>query len=239
MAAVLACGDGAALSHRSAAALWGIGEGETQSDRRLASVARERPAPTADSRCTVASRCCPGTSLEHRGIPVTTPVQTLLDHGDRTRRRERLERAVNEADKRDLVDPETLRHRARRAPRASRGCGRCARCSTATPSGSPTHELERPLPPDRGAQPAFPSQRPKRWVNGFEVDFYWPDLGLVVETDGFRYHRTAASPDPRRAPRPDPHRLRPDAAALLPLAGQARTAPRRRVLATTAARLRR
>ena len=30
------------------------------------------------------------------------------------------------------------------------------------------------------------------WLNGFKVDFYWPDLGLVVETDGLRYHRTAA-----------------------------------------------
>jgi very-short-patch-repair endonuclease len=29
-------------------------------------------------------------------------------------------------------------------------------------------------------------------VNGFVVDFYWPDLGLVVETDGLRYHRTPA-----------------------------------------------
>ena len=32
----------------------------------------------------------------------------------------------------------------------------------------------------------------KRRVNGFEVDFYWPDLGLVVETDGLQYHRTPA-----------------------------------------------
>ena len=28
------------------------------------------------------------------------------------------------------------------------------------------------------------------YVNGYKVDFYWPDLGLVVETDGLRYHRT-------------------------------------------------
>jgi very-short-patch-repair endonuclease len=28
--------------------------------------------------------------------------------------------------------------------------------------------------------------------NGYEVDFLWPDLGLVVETDGLRYHRTPA-----------------------------------------------
>ncbi len=31
-----------------------------------------------------------------------------------------------------------------------------------------------------------------RHLNGFEVDFYWPDLRLVVETDGLRYHRTPA-----------------------------------------------
>jgi very-short-patch-repair endonuclease len=30
----------------------------------------------------------------------------------------------------------------------------------------------------------------RQWVNDFEVDFFWPDLGLVVETDGARYHRT-------------------------------------------------
>jgi very-short-patch-repair endonuclease len=29
-------------------------------------------------------------------------------------------------------------------------------------------------------------------LNGFEVDFYWPALGLVVETDSLRHHRTAA-----------------------------------------------
>jgi very-short-patch-repair endonuclease len=27
-------------------------------------------------------------------------------------------------------------------------------------------------------------------VNGYEVDFYWPELGLVVEADGLAYHRT-------------------------------------------------
>ncbi len=33
----------------------------------------------------------------------------------------------------------------------------------------------------------------KHVVNEFEVDFYWPDLGLVVETDGWRYHRTPSA----------------------------------------------
>jgi very-short-patch-repair endonuclease len=34
--------------------------------------------------------------------------------------------------------------------------------------------------------------RTRCYVNGFRADFYWPDLGLVVETDGLRYHRTPA-----------------------------------------------
>lgn len=35
--------------------------------------------------------------------------------------------------------------------------------------------------------------RTKLRVNKFEVDFFWPELGLVVETDGLRYHRTPSA----------------------------------------------
>ena len=38
----------------------------------------------------------------------------------------------------------------------------------------------------------LPVPQTQAWLNGFRVDFYWPDLGLVVETDGLRYHRTPA-----------------------------------------------
>ena len=52
-------------------------------------------------------------------------------------------------------------------------------------------ELERRfLPLARAAGLPVPLTRQR--VNGFEVDFFWPDLGLVVETDGLRYHRTPA-----------------------------------------------
>lgn len=52
-------------------------------------------------------------------------------------------------------------------------------------------ELERrflPLCVEAGLPLPLTRQR----VNGFRVDFFWPDLGLVVETDGLRYHRTTA-----------------------------------------------
>jgi very-short-patch-repair endonuclease len=52
-------------------------------------------------------------------------------------------------------------------------------------------ELERRfLPIARRA--GLPRPLTRQWVNGYEVDFLWPDLGLVVETDGLRYHRTPA-----------------------------------------------
>ena len=52
-------------------------------------------------------------------------------------------------------------------------------------------ELERRfLPIARSA--GLPEPQTQCWLNGFRVDFYWPALGLVVETDGLRYHRTAA-----------------------------------------------
>jgi very-short-patch-repair endonuclease len=52
-------------------------------------------------------------------------------------------------------------------------------------------ELERRfLPIARRA--GLPPPRTQAHLNGFRVDFFWPDLGLVVETDGLRYHRTPA-----------------------------------------------
>ena len=44
----------------------------------------------------------------------------------------------------------------------------------------------RPIATSAGLPPPHTKAR----VNGFEVDFFWPELGLVVETDGLRYHRT-------------------------------------------------
>jgi hypothetical protein len=106
MAAVLACGDGAVLTHRSAAELWGIGrewEGRIDVTIRRRSVIRRRGIK-------VRSRpALPSQNLVRRhGIPVTDPVQTLIDLAAELKVM-RLERAVNEADVLDLVDPETLR----------------------------------------------------------------------------------------------------------------------------------
>lgn len=122
-----------------------------------------------------------------QGIPITTPTRTLFDAANQLRPGE-LEAAVNEADRLNLVDPETLRVAVeeRRGERGVRPLRSLLDRRTFVLTDS---ELERRfLSLARSARLPMP-QTGKR-VNGFKVDFWWPDLGLVVETDGLRYHRT-------------------------------------------------
>jgi hypothetical protein len=185
MAAVLACGDGAVLSHRSAAELWGIGYEE---DKRIDVTVLRR---TKIRRKGLKVRCRPslaGLSLVVRfGIPVTHPVQTLIDVATELKPL-RLERAVNEADKLDLVDPETLRERLDEHG-GEPGVGALRTMldrHTFSISDSDLEVCFRPLAVAAG----LPRPLTKQRVLGYEADFYFPSLGLVVETDGLRYHRT-------------------------------------------------
>jgi hypothetical protein len=187
MAATLACGDGAVLSHRSATELWGIGyESERQihvTIRRRSGLARR--GITVHARPSLGARAV----VVRFGIPVTNPVQTLIDVATELKPM-RLERAVNEADKHDLVDPETLRA----ALDAYRGMPGVKTLRTMLDrhtfrlSDSDLEILFRPLAVAAG----FPVPLTKHWVLGYETDFFFPDHGLIVETDGLRYHRTAA-----------------------------------------------
>jgi predicted transcriptional regulator of viral defense system len=188
MAAVLACGEGAALSHQSAAALWGIAEEQRRhidvSIRRRSEL--ERPGLRVRARAKLdAARI-----LVKDGIPVTEVVQTLVDLATELPPR-RLERAINEADKHDLIDPETLRSRLG-SYKGEPGVKRLRTLldkRTFRLSDSDLEILFHPIASAAGLPPPLS----KQIVNGWEVDFYWPDLGLVIETDGLRYHRTASA----------------------------------------------
>lgn len=188
MAAALAGGEGAALSHRSAAALWEI---VSEQDGRIdVSVRRRcelrRPGIRFHSRSNLSAR----NFTQRDDIPVTSPIRTLLDLATELDPIP-LERAVNDADKRSLVDPEALREELNRF--------------SGQPGVRPLRHLLDKLffqlsDSDleiyfrrivRAAKLAMPLS--KQRVNNFEVDFFWPDLGLVVETDGLRYHRTPSA----------------------------------------------
>jgi predicted transcriptional regulator of viral defense system/very-short-patch-repair endonuclease len=186
MAAVMSCGEQAVLSHASAALLWGLRqrEGRTIEVSVPLHVRRRRPGLTVYRRTLTAIE---RTSSE--GVPVTTVHRTLLDlaQGLPT---DQLEAAINTADKFDLTDPESLRAAldgyASRPGVAALRKVLDRRTFTLTDS-----ELERRfLPLARRA--GLPQPLTGRRLNGFKVDFFWPELGLVVETDGLRYHRTPA-----------------------------------------------
>lgn len=187
MSAVLACGDGAVLSHSSAAALWRIGyELRSVVEVSLPSQShREVPDLSIHRRPSLQPR-------DHttcHGIPVTTPIQTIVDMALRLDRRG-VERMINEADKYDLTHPPQLRRALdERSGEAGVACLR--QILDRRTFRLTKEELERRfLPLARKA--GLPVPLTGQWVNEFEVDFYWPDLGLVVETDGLRYHRTPA-----------------------------------------------
>jgi very-short-patch-repair endonuclease len=188
MAAVLAGGEGAVLSHRSAAALWEIG---TERQGRIdVSVRRRcelrRAGIRLHGRPTLSTR-----NITLRDdIPVTAPVQTLVDLASELGSLA-LERAVNEADKRGLVDPEALRDELTRfgGEPGVRPLRILLDKLFFQLSDSDLEIYFRRIVKAAG----LPMPLSKQRVNRFEVDFFWPDLGLVVETDGLRYHRTPSA----------------------------------------------
>ena len=187
MAAVLAAGPGAVLSHASAAALWEI--------RRSAAARIDVSVRTRGGR---AKR--PGLRIhraptlrtdeitEHQGVRVTTPARTLLDLASSLPRRA-LERALDEAEIHELFDLRALSavvtaHAGERGARALAEA--LAQDGAPTLTDSELEELMLALCDDHRLQ----RPRPRAWVAGLRVDFLFAPARLVVETDGYRFHRT-------------------------------------------------
>jgi very-short-patch-repair endonuclease len=183
MAVILACPPGSVLSDESAAALLGL------EDRERAITVSMPPG----SRCRIKDarlhcrKFVPGDRGVLDGIPVTSPARTLIDLATTAGER-RLEAAVNAADKLDLIDPEALR--AELDQRAGVPGAPALRALLDRDTLRLTDsELERRfLRLVRSAGLPLPQTGAR--LGPFTVDFHWPDLGLVVETDGLRYHRT-------------------------------------------------
>jgi very-short-patch-repair endonuclease len=101
-----------------------------------------------------------------------------------------IERAIRDADRLGLANPEALRKALDSTPRRP-GIGRLREVLDSETFSLTDSELERRfLRLVRKA--ALPQPKTQAWVNGYRVDFHWPELRLVVETDGLRYHRTAS-----------------------------------------------
>jgi very-short-patch-repair endonuclease len=198
MAAVLAAGPGAALSHRSAAALWGLRR-STRSRIEVTVATQRRPRPGIQMH---RGRLAPDEVTVVDGIPVTTVLRTLLDLAAVIPPRQ-VERAVHEAEVRRLsdllsLDDLVVRHPRRRriaTIRAVLAAGRIGAIVTRS-------ELE-----DRflAFVDAAGLPRPEvntslrvggRWI---EADCVWRAERLIVELDGHATHGTAAAYERDRA----------------------------------------
>jgi hypothetical protein len=185
MAAVLAAGPRAALSHRSAAELWGIRPSaaakfdvtvpRASGVRTSARIVVHRPKRHADT-------------MTRHGIPITTPGQTLADLALALPRRD-LEKAVEMADVRRLhvVAPEDH-------PGALRVHDAAAGALPVT-TDSPLEDAFLALCDAYG----IPRPLVQTIVEGYRVDFCWPEQRLIVETDGYEHHRTRAAFERDRA----------------------------------------
>jgi very-short-patch-repair endonuclease len=188
MGAVLACGPGVVLSHRTAGQLWGIVP-------RSGSI----PEVTRPKSCRVRPRIrahqavLPSDEVEvEAGIPVTSVARTLFDLAAISTERQ-LERAINEARVLELTSrlslPQLLeRHPGRRGARKLR-----ALLGSKRPGGVTRNDFEELFVAflDRHGLPR-PRLNATLAIRGrfFEPDCVWDEQLLLLELDGREVHGT-------------------------------------------------
>ncbi|HEU5142722.1 MAG TPA: DUF559 domain-containing protein [Solirubrobacterales bacterium] len=191
MAAVLACGPEAVLSHRSAAALWGIYEDRRASIDITARNRRGRIPHEIDAHRDGSLIDADRTVL--RGIPCTTVSRTLLDLAAVVPISE-LRKAISEAEVLRLLDHEALRRIIMR----SRGRRGVARLRTLLDEIHPQTKRTRSELERLFLRMCTRAGLPEPEVNAkldigdrlLEPDFLWRGAGLIVEADSRRYHDT-------------------------------------------------
>jgi hypothetical protein len=196
LAAVLACGDQALLSHRSAAALWELLP--YAGSRVHVTAARRGRRSLRGIRVHSIRRPHAENRAERDGIPLTSVARTLLDLAQ-TVRRNQLERAFEQAERLRLLDLAAVERLCERS-NGHRGLRRLRPlvAEAERPIVETRSELERRflrLCDDAGLPPAAVNVV----VAGHEVDALWRGARLVVEVDGFEYHGTHAAFERDRA----------------------------------------
>ena len=165
MAAVLACGPHAVLSHRSAAALYGLIRYDGPVHVTAPAKHRRRGIVLHRDKLTHAD------ITRHYAIPVTTPARTLTDLA-RSLDPATLTRAVNDARLRRLMSLDDL------PPKLRRG-------QPANPTRSAFEDAFRTFC-DRHE---LPQPEINVVVAGYEVDALWRAQRLIAELDGEDYHQ--------------------------------------------------
>jgi predicted transcriptional regulator of viral defense system len=188
MAAALACGPGAVLSHRSAGALLGIRR-SASSKIDVTAPRRRRIAGIETHEAQLAS----AETITVDGVPTTTVARTLLDLAA-VLDRQSLEKAINEAEVLRLIDLKAVNATLERAGRRRGTAALRETLANLDPLQAQTrNELERRfLSLCRGAELPLPEVNAWLTVEGesLQPDFLWREHRLIVETDGFTTHST-------------------------------------------------
>jgi len=196
MAALLACGEGAALSHRTAAMVWGLQTGPTLPIDVTTSTDHGRKHRHITTHRMLLA---PLDALVRDNLRVTTPSRTIVDLAATLEGRA-LRDTVERAQDLRRFDPDDIRDTLARAPRR--------------PGTRRLHDLIAVMAPDKDnarshlerlflaltRRARLPKPATNHEIAGRSRDFAWPDQRLVVETDGYRYHssRQAKRRDNRR-----------------------------------------
>ena len=189
VAAALASGPGAALSHRSAAHLWGLRS--NAAGRLEVTIGWNQTGPTG-VRTYRTRMLDPRDLTVIDGTPVTTVARTLLDLAAILRPPD-LEVVIDRAERANLFDLNAVVDVLQRA-NGKKGTGTLKRVIAAYENSSQKSKLERAF--KRLLKPAtdIPSPSFNALTEGetgtHEVDALWPQQRLAVQLDGFEFHRT-------------------------------------------------
>jgi very-short-patch-repair endonuclease len=195
-AAVLACGEGAVLSHASAGAAWGF----RRSRAAIMDVTVRGGGRTRRPRIRVHwSRALPPDDVTQLdGLPITTPARTLLDLAAGGLRDRPLEAALDRAERELRVDwAEVRRLLERHAGRPGVPALRETLARYAPGSVETLSVLEE-IVLELCDEYALPRPQVNVLIEGRRRDFYWPDVRLVVEADSYTWHRSPSALDDDR-----------------------------------------
>jgi hypothetical protein len=188
LAAVLASGPGAALSHRSAADLWAL----RPTDGRI-EVTVGRGRHTVPGLAVHRTRMLePQDFTVLDGIPITSVARTLLDLSAVVRPSD-LPSAIDRAERHGLFDLNAVVDVLNRA-KGKRGARALRHATAAYTPSTQKSELERSFKRLLEEHANLPRPLFNALVDGesgmHEVDAFWPHHRLAVQLDGFEFHRT-------------------------------------------------
>jgi very-short-patch-repair endonuclease len=185
MGAALACGEGAVVSHGSAATQWKMLPRRGQAgfvDIGLPAGFRRRSGIRVHRLRTLR----PDETTVLDGIPITTPPRTLCDSAGALPPRD-LERAVAEALALRLTTRSRILEVLGRHP-GLHGARRLKEILSADTPPARTRSTAEEVFFLLVRKSRLPAPKVNTVVAGYEVDFYWPVERLVVEIDGYTYH---------------------------------------------------